>query len=194
MNVLFAALWAGLPMITSPTAVTPPAGAIQPLHVSYEYRRPKQGEAVSFTTYLLGPAGETLYKFECHGGAWPDDSEIKFDGDFQCALFPIKGDTLTPVNLLARDTREEQGADWKNRGRAVVKQFQGECLDYPEYSTLRHFRLRGMALTLSYTDLVWDGKTLVGFSFHLDATPDVDAKTSFAEAAEGDRPPKGCYP
>jgi hypothetical protein len=187
-------LWVGLPMMTNPAAVVPPTGAIQPLHADYAYHRPKPGEAVSFTTYLLSASGATLYKFECHGGDWPDESEMKFDGDFQCALFPINGDTLTPVNLLARDTREEQGADWKNRGRAMVKQFQDECLDYPEYSTLRHFRLRGMALALGYTDLVWDGKTLASFSFHLDAMPDAEAKTSFADAADGDRPSSSCYP
>jgi len=194
VRLLLAALWAGLPLITDPAAVAPPAGAILPLHASYAYKHPKAGEVASFTTYILSPKGETLYKFECHGGDWPDTSEMKFDGDFQCALFPVNGDTLTPVNLLARETREEQGADWKNRGRAMAWQFQGECLDYPEYSTLRHFHLRGMALTLSYKDMAWDGKTLVGFDFSVDAVPDLDAKTSFADAPEGESPPRDCYP
>ena len=77
---------------------------------------------------------------------------------------------------------------------AASWQLQGECLNYPEYSTLRHFRLRGLDLTLSYTDIVWQGSKLEKFTLHLDATPDAGARSPMAEPAAGDRPANACYP
>jgi hypothetical protein len=194
--------WSGLVLLTNP-AVQPTQGdwpLIQPLHAEYQFVRPQTPDAdlPSFTAYLKDAAGTNLYKFECHGGGYPDDSEMTWTGDFQCALFPYRIDTVTPVNVLAVDTHEEQSVDWRNRGRMTAVQLQGDCLQYPEYSTQRHFRLRGMDLTLSYTDVAWvqGSKTpqLQKFTFTLDAAPDKDAKTPLAEVAEGPSPPRECYP
>ena len=193
---LRAELWAGLVLLKNPTAMAPPQGwtPVQPLYTEYHFVLPaKAGDDTPFSVYLVDGAGNKVYRFECHD-AYADESLLAWSGDFQCALFPFKGDTLTPVNLLAVDNKNEQSTDWYNRGRLLAKQLQGECLQYPEYSTLRHFKLRGMDLTMGYSDIVWQGSKLEKFILHLDVTPDADAKNPLAEPAYGSSPPKRCYP
>jgi hypothetical protein len=172
-----------------------PAGPAQ-----YQFVRSDNPDAdlPAFTFYLRDAGGTSMYKFECHVGGYPDDSELQWTGDFQCALFPYRGDTVTPVNVLAMDSHAEQSVDWHNRGRLLANQLQPPCTDYPEYSTLRHFRLRGMDMTLAYTDIVWaqgsKGPILQKFTLTLDVAPNKDAKTPQAEVAAGPSPPKSCYP
>ena len=190
---------AGLTLITSPTAHAPGGWpVIRPVHAQYTFIAPPgPGVDTPFTLHFEDMAGPQIYKFECHAGGAGDESEMSWTGLFQCALFPTKGNTVTAVNLLASDTREEQSKDWWNRGRVLASQFQAPCLDYPEYSTLRHFKLRGMDLTLSFTDVAWGaGKepALQKFTLTVDAAPDLDAKSPMAEKADGSRPPKACYP
>ena len=193
---LWPGLWAGLSLLKNPGAVAPPQGWTppQPLHAEYHFVRPKPGEDTPFTVFLLDAAGNKLYKFECHAGGYDDTSEMSWSGDFQCALFPYRIDTVTPVNVLAVDDREEQSTDGWNRGRLLARQLQGECLQYPEYSTLRHFKLRGLHLTLAYSDVVWQGGKLDRFTMTLIVMPDADAKNPLAEPAVGDKPPRDCYP
>lgn len=194
---LRAELWAGLVLLKNPTAIAPPQGwtPVQPLHAEYQFVLPEKAEEdTPYSVYLLDGAGNKVYRFECHRGGYDDTSEMTWSGDFQCALFPFKIDTLTPINVLAVDDREEQSKDWWNRGRLLTRQLQGECLQYPEYSTLRHFKLRGMDLTLGYSDIVWQGAKLTKFTLHLDVTPDADAKSPYAEPAQGPKPSKACYP
>ncbi|MGE5624901.1 MAG: hypothetical protein ACM3ZT_05060 [Bacillota bacterium] len=189
-------------MITNPATNVPDSGwpVIQPLHAEYAYVRPdKPGEDAPYLVYFLDPKGNKVYRFECHRGGYHDDGYgVDFTGDFQCMLFPFKGETVSAVNLLAADTHEEQKDDWHNRGRILAKQLQGECLNYPEYSNLRHFVLRGMDVTLAIKDPAWEqggkGRVLAKFTLVLDAVPDVNAKTAMAETAAGDRPPGDCYP
>lgn len=194
--------WSGLLLMTNPAVQPTDSGwpVIQAVHAEYQFIMPQNvaADLPSFTVYLKDSAGVSRYKFECHAGGYPDDSEMTWTGDFQCALFPYRGDTVTPVNLLAVDTHEEQSVDWHNRGRMIGAQLQGECLQYPEYGTLRHFRLRGMDVSLAYTDIVWTqgpkAPQLQKFTLTLDATPDKDAKEPLAEAAAGPLPPTQCYP
>jgi len=194
--VLWIGLGAGLTLLKNPTASAPPQGwtPVRVLHAEYEYVQPKAGEDVPFIAFLVDGAGNKVYKFECHADDYADLSEMSWSGPFQCALFPFRIDTVSPVNVLAVDDKDEQSTDWFNRGRLMDYQLQGECLKYPEYSTLRHFKLRGMDLTLGYSDIVWQGGKLTKFTLHLDVTPDADAKSPMAEPAEGPKPPRGCYP
>jgi hypothetical protein len=171
-----------------------------PAHIQYQFVRPQPSDTdlPSFIFYLRDTDGSSVYRFECHAGGYDDESEMTWSGDFQCALFPFQRDSVTAVNLLAVDDKEEQSTDWWNRGRLLANQLQVPCTDYPEYSTLRHFRLRGMDLSLSYTDIGWiqgpKGLLLQKFTLTLDAAPDKDAKTPWAEKAEGSSPPHACYP
>jgi hypothetical protein len=191
-------------MLTSPVTPHPQAGewpVIEPAHVEFIYVAPRQkDDDRPFIAYFQDAQGAQVYKFECHNGAYGDETEMKFSGELQCALFPFKDTTVTAVNLLAVDTRDEQSNDWWNRGHVSSAQLRGDCLGYPEYSTTRHFRMRGLDVTLSFTDIQWsDGQdpkdpSLASFTLAVDAAPDKDARSPVAEPASGPRPPKSCYP
>lgn len=143
-------------------------------------------------TFILGTLGIPLYKLECHNGNYPDDSEINFSGDFQCALFAIKGRNLLSGDLLG-NAKEPQGAE-KNRARIHAAQLRGDCLQFPEYSTERHFKLRGMQITLRFSDIEWSAGRLSGFTFTLKAVPDESAVSAMPESYAGPDPPSPCYP
>jgi len=151
--------------------------------------------------YIEALDGTPVYKFECHDGNYSDQSEMNFSGDFQCALFSVKDGKLTSGNLLASDTKNEVSADWWNRGRMRSEQLRGECRKYAEYSTIRHFKLRGMLITLGFSDVKWTSKdgsknnpSLNGYTVTFTAVPDKSANSSKAAPVGGPLPSKSCYP
>lgn len=151
--------------------------------------------------WIKGKAGARLYKLECHTGNYDDESEMNFSGDYQCALFAVKGDTLISGDLLAENTKDELSTDWWNRGRIRSDQLRGECLTYLDYSTDRHFRLRGMLVTLTVEDIQWShdlsgsgNHRLSGFTLDISVVPDPAASSSRAEQISGPKPPSACYP
>lgn len=175
---------------------------IRPLKEKRVFIDPGRNNAdTPFVVFIRDSEGVSVYKLECHNGNYEDESEINFSGDFQCALFAVKGTTRTSSNLLAADTKDELSTDWWNRGRMRAAQLRGECLKYPEYSTDRHFKLRGMLLTLRFSDVKWgpgsdqqNKPLLTGFTFILRVVPDESAKSSRAELVIGPKPPAACYP
>jgi hypothetical protein len=175
---------------------------VQHLHETRTFMNPGGDNAdTPFLALIKDSEGVPIYRVECHNGNYEDESEIDFSGDFQCALFAVKGDTLKSANLLAANTRDERSTEWWNRGRMRSAQLRGECLAYPEYSAVRHFKLRGMLITLRFTDIEWSAtkdqqnNPLLGkFTFTLDVVPDKTARSRSAERAAGPRPPRSCYP
>ncbi|MGH9326727.1 MAG: hypothetical protein ACRD2B_08605 [Terriglobia bacterium] len=175
---------------------------IRPLGGKKVFINPGQDNAdTPFTAFIKDRDGAPVYKLECHNGNYEDESEMNFSGDFQCALFAVKGTTRTSGNLLAADNKKELSTDWWNRGRMRAAQLRGECLKYPEYSTDRRFKLRGMLLTLRFADVKWNPRKdqqneprLAGFTFLVRVVPDESAQSSRAELPAGSKPPSACYP
>lgn len=175
---------------------------IRPLQGKRVFIDPGQNNTdTPFVVFIKNSKGVPVYKLECHNGNYEDESEMNFSGNFQCALFAVEGTTRTSGNLLAADTKDELSTDWWNRGRMRSAQLRGECLKYPEYSTNRRFKLRGMLLTLRFTDVKWAPREdqqneplLAGFTFILRVVPDKSAQSSRAELAAGPKPPTACYP
>jgi hypothetical protein len=129
---------------------------IQPLEEKRTLIAPGRDNAdTPFVLFIKDSGGAPVYKLECHNGNYENQSEMNFSGDFQCALFAVKEKALVSGDLFAANSKNELSADWWNRGRMRAAQLRGECLKYPEYSTLRHFKLRGMLLTLQFTDIEW---------------------------------------
>jgi hypothetical protein len=154
-----------------------------------------------FVSFIRNVDGIPVYKVECHNGNYDDQSEMNFSGDLQCALFAVDGRVRVSGNLLAADTPNEASTDWWNRGSMRSIQLRGECLKYPEYSTTRHFKLRGMILTLGFAEIEWSsGKdqhtdpVMARFTLLVNAVADPTANSSRAEVANGPAPPKSCYP
>ncbi len=129
---------------------------IQPLHGQRTFINPGRGNAdTPFLALIKDAGGVPIYKLECHNGNYENESEMNFSGDFQCALFALKGDALASGDLLAANTRNEQSTDWWNRGRMRSAQLREPCLAFPEYSTDRRFKLRGMLITLRFSGIQW---------------------------------------
>jgi hypothetical protein len=162
---------------------------IRPLKEKHVFRDAgSDGADAPLFTFILDTLGTPVYKVECHNGNYPDDSEINFSGDFQCALFAVKGRNLTSSDLLA-------GAkDDKNRARMHSAQLRGDCLQYPEYGAERHFRVRGMVVTLRFSDVKWSAGRLAGFTLTLEAAPDESAVSAVSESIAGPEPPAACDP
>jgi hypothetical protein len=154
-----------------------------------------------FSALIKDTGGMAVYRLECHNGNYEDQSVMNFSGDFQCALFSLKDGEISSSNLLAADTKNELNTDWWNRGRMRSVQLRGECLNFPEYSTTRHFKLRGMLVTLQFSDIQWsihkdrqNNPLINRFAFVASAVPDPTALSSRAEKVHGPEPPKACYP
>lgn len=163
--------------------------------------RGRLGKDDAFLAMIRNKSGVPVYELECHNGNYDGEASIDFSGDFQCALFALKGTAITSGNLVAADTPNEQSTDWWNRGRLRSAQLLGECLKYPEYSTNRHFRLRGMLITLRFTNIEWSSQQdkegsplLEGFTFVFDVTADPTAHNANTEQPPGPVPPRSCYP
>jgi hypothetical protein len=111
--------------------------------------------------FIKNTAGVPIYKLECHNGNYEELSGLDFSGDFQCALFAIKGGTRNTWNLLVSQAEAEERSDWLDRGRVTSNQFRGECGEVPEYGKLRNFRLRGMLITLEFSNLKWSPESKI---------------------------------
>jgi hypothetical protein len=78
-----------------------------------------------------------------------DTSGTNYVGPLACGLSEGTSEDLED-SLLS----EDESAYWYSRGQ--IHNFHdliGSCARYPEYGALRHFRLRGFELTLSFGDI-----------------------------------------
>ncbi|HEV2387690.1 MAG TPA: hypothetical protein VGS20_10605 [Candidatus Acidoferrales bacterium] len=102
--------------------------------------------------------GAQLYRLQCYG--WEADRSADdpfpqepYSGVFDCHLQPPPAERWTTLLSDQWDLGEQHT-------RAVVQpgQIFGRCAEYPEWGNVRHFRLRGMGLTLKYGDVRWSEK------------------------------------
>lgn len=128
-------------------------------------------------------ANQPVYRLECHDGDYDGDAPISFSGIFQCALFALDDGKIVSGNLLAADDHDERSTDWFNRGRMIASQLRGRCASIPEFGTVRHFRMRGMRMTLRFSDIRWsrrDPSQLDRLTVSVTITPDPSATTHTA--------------
>jgi hypothetical protein len=146
---------------------------------------------------IVGDDGKPLYLIECHTWEYEKDPDFDYSGDFECRLTSLYSpnyySTLFTYNPKA--TR-----DWESRARFLVEELQGKCGDYPEYGRVRHFRLRGMKITLSINDLKIkanadhaikkESPQIQSFRFDLLVEPDPAALSEIAEPVPYAEPPR----
>ena len=176
--------------------------AVKSLYERHVFIAPgKDGSDTPFIVDVHDSTGAARYRLECHNPNYRGDPTDTYASYFQCRLQVLQDGKRVGPNLLAADTPDEKSEDWRNRGRLRLVQLLGECIAFPEYSMTRHFRLRGMLLTLQFLDVEWSprrdaqGYPLIDqFTVSLDVVPDETAKTAAAEPVEGNLPPKFCYP
>ena len=114
----------------------------------------------------------------------PDASSVDYLGDFECRLLPHGSADDAPS--LLRDS--EVQSEWDSRGSFYRSELEGACGDYPEYGRRRHFRLRGMELTLELSDVRFRNgvrtqplSELMSFRFRWSVRPDAGALSANAE-------------
>lgn len=173
---------------------------IQPVRKDQTLVRTGDGGDTPVLLLIKDRTGANAYQLECHNGDYDDPSGFNFSGDFQCALFAFANGRLTSENLLETEAESKAQSDWFNRGRFLTEQIRGRCAAYREYGAVRHFRLRGMLVTLRLDGLRWfpleqyNRPTLKRFTFSFSAAPEDSAKSAVAEEVSATPPPKSCQP
>ena len=173
---------------------------IRPVHTAHSVVVPQDADAdVPFSVDITGTDGRALYRIECHR-SFTSRTNIHYSGDYQCGLFAHGPNGWAAWTLFAANTRNESSADWWNRGRmrAIQLKSDGPCNGFPEFGAVRHFRLRGMLITLTYSKLHWSstqesGSDLRQFTINIDAQNDRNAKAPTPAPGAGS-PPRACYP
>ncbi len=138
---------------------------------------------------IAGTDKKPLYRLSCRGrGKFHEDTSFDYSGDFECRLTSLYSKDHYST-LLTEDPRQER--DWESRGGFMAYELVGQCEHYPEYGRLRHFRLRGMKLTLELDNIGFyrgrrpgDSKNtdlLKSFRFVVRVGPDPTALSTIAE-------------
>lgn len=135
--------WASLVLCNVSQYVWP---EILPFKKSFYFADPNKTEA---KMDIFGRDGTPLYLLECHLGPH-EDPAFDYSGDFECRLTSLYSKDAFST-LLTENPK--QSRDWQSRGRFLIEELIGKCAVYPEYGKIRHFKLRGMELTLGIKSL-----------------------------------------
>ena len=121
-----------------------------------------------------------LYLLQCHSAGYRGDPDFDYSSDFECRLSSIRHKDVYST-LLTEDP--QQSRDWESRGRFFSAQLRGECALIPEFGATRHFRLRGMELTLKVTNTSFaNHEGLRSLRLTVVVKPDATAQTAIAES------------
>ena len=101
-------------------------------------------------TFIRDLAGRATYLFICRTGDDESVPNVFYSGDLDCRLIPAERGEVE-ANLLLEAPRL---AAWYSRGRMFARELQGACARYPEYGSVRSFRLRGIRLTMTFDKVV----------------------------------------
>jgi len=181
---------------------------VMPVHETFSFPDAWQASAA---VEIKGTDGVPLYRLQCYGEqAERSSSDLQlhpdalYSGEFDCHLYalpsPTEWDTLLTDIMLP-------GGEAYSRAVVSATDLVGGCGNYPEYGLVRHFRLRGMRITLLYSDvrtkeeLTSSGAPyppgtprielpeLTSFHFAVDIAPDPAAVSMIAEPVPFAPPP-----
>jgi hypothetical protein len=130
--------------------------------------------------------GDPLYLFVCRTGDDETVAGVIYVGDLDCRLMDARRGEIE-TNLLVETSANV--AAWYSRGRMFARELYGDCARYPEYGLLRHFRLRGMHLTMTFTRVRFSrvaadqSPMLVSYTLRLRVEPDRTAERDIAESS-----------
>jgi hypothetical protein len=140
---------------------------------------------------ILGKDGTPLYRIECHNSEYVDRDFI-YSGDFECRLTALYEDFTYPT-LFTDDPHTTR--DWQSRARFLSQELVGKCFNYPEFGAVRHFRLRGMRITLAMGEIVFSSTLQRGspdlraFRFDVVVERDAGARSAITEPVAYGYPP-----
>jgi hypothetical protein len=154
-------------------------------------------DSASATFTIFDAQGASAYLLECHNHRYTD-VDFDYSGDWECRLRPTR--EKTPYSTLLTDIAQP-ARDWQSRARFLADQLmERKCADYPEYGALRHFRLRGMRLSLQLEDIRFKSEPVPGtpgverpalraFRFSFKVERDPSATSEIAEMVPFVEPP-----
>lgn len=143
---------------------------------------------------LLSHQGKPMFWLRCLAGtteqldALGDRDGNNYVAPLACVLVEKAGGWHD--DLLS----EDESAVWHSRGQYSGADLVGECARYPEFGTIRHFRLRGMQLTLMAEDVAnMDGQKTgpSRMTLHVRVQPNPTARTARAERPNYQPPRQG---
>jgi hypothetical protein len=129
-------------------------------------------------TFVRSPNGKPLYLFICRDADDPAVGNVNYAGDLDCHLLPADRGEVEENLLVER----HDVAAWYSRGRMFTSQLRGACAAYPEYGLTRHFRLRGMQITMEFKDTTFSlTGELRSYVLRFAVMPDSTAHRDIAE-------------
>jgi hypothetical protein len=124
--------------------------SVSPVARTFHFVDHQQPEA---RLIIRAPGGEGLYLLECYLNAYErPDPQFDYSGAFECRLISTTPAMNEGYSTLLTD-QTHPTRDWESRGRFLLQEITGQCATYPEWGAVRHFRLRGMALTLAVSNV-----------------------------------------
>lgn len=139
---------------------------------------------------ILLSDGHPGYWLRCLAGT-TEQLDVKGDHDGENYVAPLACVLVQqPEGWSGSLLSEDESAIWFSRGQFSGNDLTGDCGRYPEFGRVRHFRLRGMQLTLSADNVVLDQGRLASLTLHVAVEDDPGARTTIAERAAY-LPPRG---
>lgn len=153
-------------------------------------------EQATVSLYLRNPHGMPVYWFGCHSADFAGkpsdpfhDDAWNYYGEFDCHLHALSD--KNGFNLLSYSATDHL----ENFSRAVTfsEELEGRCADYPDWGRVRIIRVRGMLVTLKFSDLGYGqdfdtsgnrklkGGAMRSFRFDVQIVNDEGARSPFAE-------------
>lgn len=131
-----------------PAPVTGPWPKIRPLEESFVVSDPPRAV---IKTFIYDESGNRVYLFVCRNSEDASVPNVLYAGDLDCRLLEASWGEVEHNLLL--ETHHPRTAAWYSRGRMFAYELHGDCANYPEYGRVRHFRLRGMKMTLVFDNV-----------------------------------------
>jgi hypothetical protein len=150
-------------------------------------------DSAGFDLELKESGGEqrSLYLLKCHSGQYEGGSGFDYSGLLDCRLVSLY--SKETVSSLLTET-SQQIADWHDRGRFLASHLRKGCAAYPEWGQKRSFRLRGMDITISISDVVFapppsGDEKVKSYSVDVIVTSDPTGDTPLTQRPKTPEPP-----
>ena len=167
---------------------------VEPIEKTFAF---SDGQAAQIKLTVTSTEGKPVYALKCHTFAYEGDPSFDYSGDFECRLTSSREDDVYSTLLTEAS---DQSRDWQSRGRFLAEELEGACKNYPEFGATRHFRLRGMRVTLAIRDIELKNNSTAmkpshlasprfkSFKFNVQIEPDEGAVSGIAEPIPYDYP------
>jgi len=130
--------------------------SIRPFNVTVSINM--SDEKIHFSIPILNTKGSIVYRISCHGGSQSycdEELEDLLGSNFVSPMCFFMSDASKP-STLGPLLAEDGSAHWHTRAQVHFSDLIGLCGDYPEFGRLRHFRVRGMAITIHFQQVDLD--------------------------------------